>query len=157
MNNEKFENEFNKKEEEFLKKTNSEPELSTKPLEAGEAEAHDEANMMRSLEDFSPEDYQGAFEVIEQLKAAAEDESTFAVVANKILRAADRTQIEILSKVDSVGSMFSLGGHIYADSMIIAEEYAKNIEKSKQRFQDAEKKLQDMMEKGKEFGENEGE
>jgi len=141
-----------------------------------ESEAHDEANMMRAKMGIRPhrkgtildteteprtlfeehrkavyggidrkptqEDYDKAFQVIEQLKEAAASETDFQKIAYKLLRGANRAVQDLLLAGGVIGSL----GYNARDFFKWRKEALAT------RFQDAEKKLRDLMKSGEEFG-----
>jgi hypothetical protein len=121
----------------------------------GEEEAHDEANIVRAAaEGTTAEDYDNALSIIEQLRAAAENELGFEKIAKKILRSADKGVIELLHKLDILAAgTFSIGGHVLADTVNNERRYREDLGRLKERFQDAEKKLTDLKDAGRRFGE----
>ncbi len=125
-------------------------------------EAHDDANMMKVELKRNPntgviynpsshqheryeattENFEEAFVVIEKLKQAAKDESTYQKVEAQILRAATAPVRGLLAGLDAVSG-------ISIDSFIKWKEHRTHW------FEDAEKRLKDMKKAGKEFGKSE--
>lgn len=127
-------------------------------------EAHDEANMMKAELKRNPntgviynpssqrherygattENFEEAFAVIEKLKQAAKDESTYQKVEAQILRVATAPVRGLLTGLDNASG-------ISTDNFIEWKEHRTHW------FEDAEKRLKDMQKSGKEFGEREAE
>lgn len=123
-------------------------------------EAHDEANMIRaSAEGTRPEDYDEALKVIEELKIAAENESTYEKVADKILRGVDRAVLEYMHRthllVNGIYHFITMTGPD-SFSRELRERYHEALQESRTRYQDAEKKLKDLKKIGRKAGEIEG-
>lgn len=114
-----------------------------------EGEAHNEANAVRAKIDAklgrssTKEDYDEAFRTIDELKQAAASEPDFNKIANKILRGANTVTQHILTAIGVIGTFGTINSE---QSFAVRDENIRN------RFQDAEKTLRDVIKQGEGVG-----